>query len=542
MNPPRVLLFLLAVMAILAVLGTLVPDEGLRVAGYTLRLPSPRALLFPPAKEDVDISAILALGTDSEEDDEGLGTTATDPLPLVLDLPAELVKALDLEHLPPLLPHQALHFPDRDAQVLDGFFASLDAARERTRPLHVLHYGDSQLEGDRITNYVRHKLQTHFGGRGPGLIALVDIVPHFSVERVLEGDWNRYSAMDRKDSTLRHNRFGVMSAFARFTPILPDSVPPDSNAIATASITVKPHPRSFRRAREWTTCRLFFGWHRAPVRIDVAADGVTVASEVVPAADRLLHRTWDLPATPEALTITFTGSDSPDLHALSLEGRRGVSVDNIAARGAAGYEVNRNDAATLRATYDALDVGLVVLQYGGNILPNITTKEEADRYGRFIGGLIEKVRNLARGAPVIVIGPSDMAIKDGEHYVTRPLLEDVRNAMRENTLEHGAVFWDMYASMGGRGSMVRWVEADPPLAATDYTHFSGTGSKKIGELFHSALIHAYADYTKRRPARAPSRTPKEEPAHVEAPISPAGTGPPEQDMEKTTPKANPLRP
>ena len=109
------------------------------------------------------------------------------------------------------------------------------------------------------------------------------------------------------------------------------------------------------------------------------------------------------------------------------------------------------------------------------------------------------------GVCVIVIGPSDMSIKDGEHYVTRPFLEDVRDAMKEHTLNQGAVFWDMYTAMGGRGSMVSWVEADPPLAATDYTHFSPAGSKKVGELFYTALINDYAEWLSSAPSTAPAK-------------------------------------
>jgi lysophospholipase L1-like esterase len=87
-----------------------------------------------------------------------------------------------------------------------------------------------------------------------------------------------------------------------------------------------------------------------------------------------------------------------------------------------------------------------------------------------------------------------MSIKEGEHYVTRPYLEEVRDAMKANSLAQGAVFWDMYEAMGGRNSMVSWVNAEPPLAATDYIHFSPQGAKKVGELFYTALINDFAAF------------------------------------------------
>lgn len=500
MKPAQTLLFLLAVLLLLGMVGLVVPEGGLRVAGQVLRIPNPREVLFPAPKDTVDISNILALTTDDESDDEGL---PADSIPLTLDLPEDIVKALDLDALPPLMPYQTLQFPQGHPEALDTFFEELEGARTRKRPIRVLHYGDSQLEGDRITAYLRHKLQTHFGGRGPGLVAVADIVPHFSVDRTLSEHWKRYSAMDRKDSTFSHTRFGVLSAFSRFTPILPDSVRPDTTKPTQATVAFRPNARTYRRAREWTVCRLFFGHHRAPLQISVAADGAVIAEETVPAVARLLTRTWYLPSTPQELKITFRGADSPEVYGVSLEGPRGVCVDNIAARGGAGYELNRSDGDLLSSTYADLDVELVILQYGGNVLPNITTPADAERYGAFIGQLIGRMRRLAPGAAVLVIGPSDMSIKDGERYVTRPLLEEVRDAMRTHTLRQGAVFWDMYTAMGGRGSMVEWVLTDPPLAAPDYTHFSPLGSRKIGELFHSALIHAYAE---RRKLIAPRAT------------------------------------
>jgi len=496
MKPAHALLFLLAVAALLGAAGLAIPEKGLRFPGdLVLRFPSPADVLFPQPLEKVDISGILALDTDEEDEEDAGVFLLPDTTPMHTTLPEEIVRALDLRALPPLLKHQALQFPEGMENVLHPFFASLDAAREGQRPIRVLHYGDSQLEGDRITSYLRHKLQTHFGGRGPGMVAVADIVPHFSTDRVLTGDWKRHSAMDRRDSTLNHQRYGALSAFSRFTPILPDTVAPDTTAAPrSASITLRPNARSYRRAREWTVCRLFFGWHRTPVTIEVSMDGAPFLSEVVEPGSRLFIRTWNLGVTPGELTITFTGADSPDVFAVSLEGHRGVNVDNIAARGAAGYEFNRADQSLLRSMYDALDVKLLILQYGGNTLPNIGSKEEADRYGRFFGAQIARFKKMIPGVRIIVIGPSDMSIKEGEHYVTRPWLEEVRDAMRANALQQGAVFWDMYASMGGRGSMASWVEADPPLAATDYTHFSPAGARKIGELFHSALVHDYAAY------------------------------------------------
>lgn len=492
MKPVHVLLFLLAVMAGLGIIGTLLPVDGLRLSdGLALRLPSPREVLFPIEEEKVDISDILAVATDSA------ATTNTEALAdsLIADTTTEAVQpfVFDTTKLRPLEERIALHYPNDDKQVLWPLFSKLEAANSGKHPLRIMHYGDSQLEGDRITAYVRNKLQAQFGGSGPGLIAVADIVPSFSIDRVISDNWIRYSAMGRKDRSQHHMRYGALSSFSRFTPILPDTAALDT-VVHQATVTLKPLRRAYGKAQQYNEVKLYYGWHRAPVTLEVSINGVQLSSEVIEPADRLLVREWKLTETPAELTITFKGVDSPDVYGISLESKTGVAVDNIAARGAAGYEFRKADQTVLGAMFNDLDVELLILQYGGNVIPNLKSAEEAAQYGRFFGAQIGRFKKMIPGVSVIVIGPSDMSIKEGEDYVTRPFLEEVRDAMKTNSLAQGAVFWDMYEAMGGRNSMVSWVTANPPLAATDYTHFSPQGAKKVGELFYTALINDFAGY------------------------------------------------
>ncbi|MEX1132695.1 MAG: hypothetical protein WEC15_05690 [Flavobacteriales bacterium] len=512
MTPSRILLFLLVVMALLGLVGWLIPSEGLRLGdAITLHLPSPKEVLFPETQEKVDISDILTLSTDEDaaanlaKNASGTDTLGFDTLP---DPTPEFVR-FDPTKIPPLEDRIILHYPAEGKATLYPFFAALTKAQEGKRPMRIMHYGDSQLEGDRITSYVRNKLQVQFGGHGPGLVSVADIVPNFSVERELSDNWERFSVMGKRDSSLTHNRYGALSSFSRFTPILPDSVVLDSTE-HTATITVRPLNRSYARARSWTVCRLYYGWHRAPLTISVSRNGEHVRTETVPPGARMHIGEWRFPASSNEVTITLSGTDSPDVFGVSLEGQTGVAMDNIAARGGAGYEFGKVDQALSKSMYNDLGVKLLVLQYGGNVLPNLKNQAEVEQYGRFFGAQIARFRKMIPGVCIIVIGPSDMSIKEGENYVTRPFLEEVRDAMKENSLKNGAVFWDMYEAMGGRGSMVSWVEADPPLAATDYIHFSPAGSKKIGELFYTALINDYATWLASTPSAKAATTPSTE--------------------------------
>ncbi len=512
MRPAHILLFLLAVLGLLGTIGVLLPEGGLRISdGVALRFPAPQQVLFNEGGDKVDIAEILALPTDEEEtiDLEAMVDPVLDSLAndTVEEFPRPDELRFDPNRIPALEERIVLHYPEQGKSVLHPFFAALTKAPGRKRPLRIMHYGDSQLEGDRITSYVRNKLQVQFGGHGPGLVSVADIVSNFSVQRDISSNWKRFSVMGRRDSSLHHARFGAISSFSRFTPILPDSIAPDSTVHA-ATITLRPLARSYARARSWTVCRLYYGWHRAPLTLSLHRNGELFRTETVEAGDHLHITEWRFPGTSEEVTITLSGMDSPDVFAVSLEGQSGVAMDNIAARGGAGYEFRKMDQGLLKSMYNDLDVKLLILQYGGNVLPNIKSTEDAVQYGSYFGAQIARFRKMIPGVCVIVIGPSDMSIKEGDRYVTRPFLEDVRDAMKENALAQGAAFWDMYDAMGGRGSMSSWVEADPPLAATDYTHFSPAGSKKIGELFYTALINDYAAW--RSNSEATKTPPKEE--------------------------------
>ena len=91
-----------------------------------------------------------------------------------------------------------------------------------------------------------------------------------------------------------------------------------------------------------------------------------------------------------------------------------------------------------------------------------------------------------------------MSLKAEAYYESYPLIPKVRDALKEAAFKAGAAYWDMYEAMGGENSMPSWVEADPALAGTDYTHFTPRGARIISEFFYKALIIEYESYNQKR--------------------------------------------
>ena len=169
-------------------------------------------------------------------------------------------------------------------------------------------------------------------------------------------------------------------------------------------------------------------------------------------------------------------------------------MDNIPLRGASGTEFSKQDKGCLKEMFDYLKPSLLILEFGGNTIPYIKSKERAYKYGKWFGSQIKLLKSLCPNAKIIVIGPADMSKKEGTEFITYPLLSEVRNALKEYTFEQGGVFWDMYEAMGGAGTMPKWALEVPPLASKDYIHFTSKGARKISELFYQALLEDYQSY------------------------------------------------
>lgn len=52
--------------------------------------------------------------------------------------------------------------------------------------------------------------------------------------------------------------------------------------------------------------------------------------------------------------------------------------------------------------------------------------------------------------------------------------------------------------MGGENSMVRWVKHSPPLASSDYIHFTTRGAEHVGMAFARAFEVCYNFYKLRQ--------------------------------------------
>jgi lysophospholipase L1-like esterase len=358
-----------------------------------------------------------------------------------------------------------------------------------------MHYGDSQLEGDRITAFLRNKLQTRFGGTGPGLRPALQPYDYvFSAVQENSGNWKRYPIYGKVDSTIEHNRYGVMAAFSRFTPPVSDSIPFVDSVLHQAELSISKSNISFVRTKQYRKLRMFYGNEKSPVHFQIFARDEMVLQDTLPANLDYGVVSYLLPDSTDKISIRFEGYDSPDIYGIELADTAGVIVDNIALRGSSGVFFTKTDFEHTAKMYRDLNPGLIILQFGGNVMPYIKDQKAVDNYGRWFGHQIQRIKQYCPDAAILVIGPSDMSTKVKDKYVTYELLPAVVNSLKDAALSHDCGYWDMYEAMGGYNSMPGWVNADPELARPDYVHFSARGSKLIANMFYNALLLEYNKY------------------------------------------------
>jgi len=486
MKPPRILLFILSVLALLFIISVFFPREGIQF-GKNIRLHflTLDELLTGDTIQYADISGIISQST-AINDTSLFADLASGPDKNVV---FDTIRANE-DSLKTRIHH--LEYPENDYSVLYPIFKQLRNLKSGDELIRIMHYGDSQIEGDRMTSYIRNSLQQRFGGSGVGLRPAVELYGYqLSLRHTASDNWIRYTSFGNIDSTLTHSRYGLAASFARFTPYVPDSLPADT-VTHEAWINLKASERTYSLNRQVDRCRLFYGYSEQPVYIECLVNGEIYDADILFPETHLNIKEWKFSEDPEEITLRFQGSESPDIYGIALDGNKGVAVDNIAMRGSAGLVFTKIDRDLLSGMLDTMNVEMLILQFGGNVVPYIA--DNYDYYERWFYGQLRRLKQIDPGLPIVVIGVHDMSIKEKDSYVSYPNLDGIRGALRNASFRAGCAYWDMYEAMGGYNSMPSWVYAEPPLATSDFTHFNARGARVIAEMFYKALLYDFERY------------------------------------------------
>ncbi len=490
-KPQITVLFLLSVLTILLIIAAIFPGNGIRLIGdMRLRFASPRDIFTLNQIEYADISDILdknALINDSilDQISKQTGDESWDTVRANAD---SLRRSICF-----------LQFPKNNRKILYKAFNAFDKAAAASKPVRIMHYGDSQIEGDRISSFLRNKLQNKFGGMGSGLVPVEQVYDFsFSILQQNSNNWLRYTLYGNRDTTLTHNRYGALASFCRFSPYNTDTLA-ETYHTYEAWVSFAPSGYSYSNTKNFRLCRVFYSHNKEPFIAELYHNEVLTDADIYPASNSLKTIRWALEQPTNNIRIVFRGNYSPDIYGIALDDISGIAVDNIAMRGNSGLVFTKMDKEILQQHFRELNVKMIILQFGGNVVPHVTT--DYAYYEKLFAAQIRRIHQLVPDVAIIVIGVADMSVKERNRFVSYPNIEKIRNALKKASLESGAAYWDLYQAMGGKNSMPSWVFANPPLASTDFVHFNPQGAKIIANMFYNALIFEYNQYKKNQGKR-----------------------------------------
>ena len=365
----------------------------------------------------------------------------------------------------------------------------------KTKVVRILHYGDSQLEGDRISDYFRNKLQKVYGGQGPGIV-----LPNEPAATSRQSVFVSHSKNMRKHafyingSTRTDGKYGIGGSSFTFdgdyTSFLKWTYDDTKKSVQPAFSNKKQEQsylifrngsKSYLSVRQYARITLLYENDEVS-QLQLTCDNNVNNYNLKP-SDGLGVQQWDL-NTDKELIFDFINGKFPLIYGVALDGTSGVAVDNFPMRGSSAIGFNKMSQGLYRKQLEALNVRAIILQYGINVIPNV--RSDYGYYKSLFTKQLQSIKAVNPGVSILVIGPSDMSKNEAGTMVSYTNIPLIRDAMREAALSSGCCFWDLYEAMGGENSMVAWVNEG--LAQKDYTHFSYKGSKYISEMLFDALM------------------------------------------------------
>lgn len=428
MKSYHVLIFTACVMACLGALCWVLPERVV-LCDYTLQWPTFAEVMGEEVQEaeEIELSESIELSDSTQAVTDTTATRVVPAAPIIPTIPIDSIT---------------------DSRIfLGAFYQSLTTAN--TRKVRIVHYGDSQIEEDRMSSQIRKVLQDQFGGAGVGLMPLAQTIPSRSVKQTLimnsktitPQTLTRNIVYGPKRMQRSDGLYGAMGQVA----FMNDSLVSGSEQLTLICTPTDHRPR-------YTQVKLF--------------------------ADSSIHH------EQYGDTISLQGKGA--VYGISQESATGIIVDNIPMRGCLGLVFNKIDSTQLTHFYRNENVTLIIMQFGGNAIP---FNEKPTTIESIVRGLRQQVRYIQSCAPhasILFIGPSDMLTTINGVEQSYPMVSYMDRLLHKMALEEHIAYFSLFRWMGGNGSMARWKEIG--LAGSDGIHFMRSGARKAGNAVAEWLV------------------------------------------------------
>ena len=354
---------------------------------------------------------------------------------------------------------------DTSQPALPVFMHKLAALRKGKKgKVRIAWFGDSMIEGDLLTKTFRKKMQQYFGGYGVGFVAATSVTSAFrnTINHKWKGDWKEENfKTDDPSQPL------FLSGHTFFT------------TNGEISLTDKTAPGAGRPLEKSLICG------QMPGDVEITVNGT--AHRIRPTG--LINR-FVLDSTPNGTINVAIRNHALPVYGLSVEPEFGVVVDNFSFRGITGLELGKLDTTFLRALDTVNSYDLVVLEYGANLMFR-PDDNDYSWYRKHIIGVVARLRKMMPNTEFLIVSTADRAFNYNNTWKTAVGIDNLVKTQAELALVNDAAFYNMYRSMGGPGTIVRWAESSPALANKDYIHPNFLGADILGNMMYEAFLRDF---------------------------------------------------
>ncbi|GJQ33305.1 MAG: hypothetical protein HBSAPP04_21440 [Ignavibacteriaceae bacterium] len=360
----------------------------------------------------------------------------------------------------------------KDEEAAKTFFTKLTAAGKRK--FRVLHVGDSHLQADIYTGYIREELQKLYGTGGRGLV-----FPYSAAKTHSAYDYFTYS---KGNWTFTKNTEGNPAFDIGLTGYSIKTTDPNANFKLVFSKTIKKHNRNKIRIFTSNTPETFdivlkVKGVEQPVELSPSTSPVSWVETIVD-SDCESIELFLKKSTPAQNSIEFYGmiveSDTENGVLYASTGVNGAVVSSIMRQKRFAEELK-----AFNPDLFILDLGINDFFGGGY---NAAALRES------ITSVIRKVKETTPEAVVMLLNVQDAFNKRTNVQACK----DFAILVQEIAFENGCLFYDIYNVSGGRNSMLNW--RSNFLANVDQIHLTSKGYNLKGELFLTAVKNSFEKF------------------------------------------------
>lgn len=393
--------------------------------------------------------------------------------------------------LPDRPPGHGTALIDPDDRGMSSFYRALHRVAAGEGLARAAHWGDSTIAADGITSTVRARLQARFGDGGPGYLS-AGMDPRWNIRQDVtisrSGTWDTVSLLLGGGGG-RYGYGGIAS-----------TAQPDGSLSITAPKGADGKPKPLQHLEVWYQV----GPERGSWWATASGRGVGGGSALAEGTgDRQLS--LDL---PEGYTRASIGaSEGPvTFYGVVMESAGpGVVWDALGVVGVGSRSFTQHGRKHLTSQVAQRHPDLVVVMLGGNELGlPVLGQGDGSAYIPYYTDAVQRLRAGAPEAGCLLISPLDQGTRDGGKPGTKPNLARMITAQKKAAEAEGCAYWDAFAAMGGKDSILRWGATRPPLAWTDLVHLSAKGQEIIGDLLADAIERGYDQWVA---SGGPSRVP-----------------------------------